>query len=140
MTCKRTQDVFTLDHNYLYTNSRYSNETLLNLNNVAESHAKHLSSSKSIQNTIDLRKDILIYYQNMGGMRSSLNEFRNDIANCPYAAAMITEHWLQKQHLDAEIVPDNWFLFRKDRTLGTNSDTVGGGVLIAVDNSTNLCL
>lgn len=72
----------------------------------------------------------------MSGMRSSLSIFRNDISNCPYDVILITETWLQHQHLDSEIIPSGWSLHRKDRnSIDMNSNQFGGGVLIAVKNT-----
>lgn len=72
----------------------------------------------------------------MSGMRSALDEFRNDIGNSTYEVVIITESWLQNQHLNQEIVPQGWSIFRKDRfKAGNRNDILGGGVFIAVNDS-----
>lgn len=69
-------------------------------------------------------------------MRSKLNEFRNDLSNCPYDVILINETWLQDQYLDTEIITNGWSLFRKDRArLNVENDERGGGVFIAVKDS-----
>lgn len=79
------------------------------------------------------KKNINIYYHNMGGLRTSLNKFKNDLDNSPYEIVFITETWLQQQHLDSEIIPAGWSIFRKDRS--NSSNNVGGGVFIAIKNT-----
>ena len=72
----------------------------------------------------------------MSGMRSKLNEFRNDISNCPYDIVLLSETWLQDQYKDTEIVPNGWSIFRKDRTRrNIENDERGGGVIIAIKDS-----
>lgn len=70
---------------------------------------------------------------NMSGMRSSLESFRNDVCSTDYDVIIITETWLQSQHLSTEIFPSGWTVFRKDRSTNTSiNDCLGGGVIIAV--------
>lgn len=72
----------------------------------------------------------------MSGMRQSLEKFRNDINNCIYDVVIVTESWLQEQHLNLEFLPQGWTIYRKDRSLRNNTDdSLGGGVFIAVRDS-----
>ena len=60
------------------------------------------------------RKELSFYYQNMGGMRTSLESFRNDLASTTYDVVFVSETWLNPDILDQEIVPNGWRLFRHD--------------------------
>lgn len=85
-----------------------------------------------------LRKNLMIYMHNMSGMRSALSEFRADLGNSPYDVVMVNETWLQSQHLDSEIIPSGWNIYRKDRhKCEGRLDQYGGGVFIAVRNELN---
>jgi hypothetical protein len=82
------------------------------------------------------RRSMNAYMMNSSGMRSSLNVFSNDLANSVYDVVFISETWLQSQHLDSEIVPTGWSIFRKNRSMPEGaSDCMGGGVFIAVKNN-----
>lgn len=72
----------------------------------------------------------MYYYHNMGGMRSSLEEFRNDLDNSIYQAAMVSESWAKSAILNQEIVWQGWQVFRCDRNFRD-----GGGVLIAINGN-----
>ena len=37
------------------------------------------------------QRSLSLYYHNMSGLRSKLPDFRNDLANCPFDAVLITE-------------------------------------------------
>lgn len=72
----------------------------------------------------------------MSGMRSSLERFRNDVKNCDYDVIIVSETWLQDQHLVSEILPNGWIIYRKDNDFTNfNNDKRGGGVFIAVKDS-----
>lgn len=69
-------------------------------------------------------------------MRSSMESFRNDVLNCDYDVIIISESWLQISHLNSELLPNGWSIYRKDRTLSSNKeDALGGGVFIAVKDT-----
>lgn len=64
-------------------------------------------------------------------MRGILNEFYLAIQSCLYNVVIITETWLNDNHLNTEIFDNDWNIARLDRP----GDIVGGGVLVAVHNS-----
>ena len=57
-------------------------------------------------------------------MSSKLLEFYAAVSMNEYDAIVIVETWLNSSHLDAEVAPTGWSIFRKDR-FGR-----GGGVMI----------
>lgn len=67
----------------------------------------------------------------MNGMRGCLNEFYITAQSSAYNIFILTETWLNENHLNTEIFNDEWNISRLDRP----GDTVGGGVMIAVHNS-----
>ena len=58
---------------------------------------------------------------------NKLTEFQGLVYGNDFDIAAVTETWLRDGYLDNEILPDEYAIFRKDR-----SDRRGGGVLLAV--------
>lgn len=73
------------------------------------------------------------FYLNVGGMGSKLSDFYPAVAECEYDIIVICETWLNHTHLDGEIAPPGWVLFRRDRPQPDPlpvKPKKGGGVLI----------
>lgn len=81
---------------------------------------------------------VVIYYQNVRGLRSKLNTFRlNLLENC-YPIVALTETWLTHSIRSSELFPDNYTVLRRDRDVMLTGKSRGGGVLLAVDESINI--
>lgn len=81
-----------------------------------------------------------IYYQNVRGIRTKLQDVYKNVLLCNYQVIIFTETWLNDNIFTAEILDDRYQIFRRDRQSNTFSkDKDGGGVLIAVLKSLSAC-
>lgn len=76
--------------------------------------------------------NLLIFYQNVRGLRTKCSTFYNNILSENYPIVVITETWLNSSFSNSEIIDDRYVIYRRDRDLQTSSKERGGGVLIAV--------
>lgn len=72
--------------------------------------------------------DIEIYYQNVRGLRTKLEVFRNNITSFDSDLYAITESGCNESIQDAEIVPQGYKILRCDRMDGRKQ---GGALLVA---------
>ncbi|KAL5274970.1 hypothetical protein ACFFRR_001149 [Megaselia abdita] len=79
-----------------------------------------------------------MYYQNMSGMKSKLDEFYLSTLTSPYDLFIITEIWFNDTVLDNMITSSNYSIFRKDRNKQNSVFTRGGGVMIGVKSAVNI--
>lgn len=80
-----------------------------------------------------MSNNLSIYYQNVRGMRSKLQDIYKSVLSLDYEIIILTETWLNCDIFDAEIFDDRYQVFRRDRQSKTmNEGKEGGGVLIAV--------
>lgn len=78
-------------------------------------------------------KNLSIYYQNVGGMKSKLNLLYLSSVSCLYDIVILVETWLNDSVFDNEIFSNDYFVYRCDRnTKNCPNKISGGGVLIAV--------
>lgn len=75
---------------------------------------------------------LLCYYQNLGGMNSSLSDYRLACSDAAYDVYAFTETWLTENTLSHQIFGNEYSVFRTDRSQQTSSKNSGGGVLLAV--------
>lgn len=75
-----------------------------------------------------------VYYQNVRGLRSKLNQLAQSISYSTNACDVIalTETWLSNDLGDSELSLTGYTVFRCDRSHKTSGYLRGGGVLIAV--------
>lgn len=78
-----------------------------------------------------------IYYQNARSIRGKLNDLYLSSLKVDYDIIVITETWLNDSVLDAEVLNDNYRIYRRDRESTSGSKLDGGGVLIAISNKIN---
>ncbi|KAK9712905.1 hypothetical protein QE152_g24639 [Popillia japonica] len=78
-----------------------------------------------------------IAYQNVNGLRTKVEEFRNGVINHHAKIICLTETNLIPDIYDAEIFPHGYSVFRRDRV--SSCKKTGGGVLVAVDDSFKSC-
>lgn len=77
-----------------------------------------------------------IYYQNVNGLRSKVEEFYLSVISSDYDIIVLTETFLNKSILNSELfVLNDYFVYRRDRDYSKTGQVKGGGVLIAVRNS-----
>lgn len=76
---------------------------------------------------------IVIYYQNLRGLRTKTNEFFMGICNNTSDILIFSETWLIESIYDGELVDDRYMLFRRDRDAYATNKSMGGGVMIAVN-------
>ncbi|XP_055590807.1 uncharacterized protein LOC129742888 [Uranotaenia lowii] len=81
--------------------------------------------------TTNSNAQLMVYYQNAGGMRTKTNEFLLALSSCDYDVIMITETWLKNDIGNSELA-SNYKIYRNDRNANTSHLRRGGGVLIAV--------
>ena len=80
-----------------------------------------------------------IFYLNVRGLRSKVNDFYNNVCTCQSDVIVLTESWLNNDIFDSGIFPNNFIVYRHDRRLLQLGMTRGGGVLIGVRNSFRSC-
>ena len=73
-----------------------------------------------------------LYYQNVRGLRTKLNDIYNNSLLHDFHMILITESWLKEYINDSEILCDKYTVYRHDRSLTTNKKD-GGGVLIGIN-------
>ena len=73
-------------------------------------------------------KDINIYYQNVRGLNTKIDEFSENVLICQYDVIVLTETWLHEGVYSSELFHAKYNVYRCDRR-GTKR---GGGVLVAI--------
>ena len=85
---------------------------------------------------MDPRRGILsVYYQNLGGINTSLAEYKLACSDNAYDLYAFSETWLAPHTLSCQLFDDSYEVFRKDRTNLTSTKSCGGGVLLAIRKS-----
>lgn len=78
---------------------------------------------------------VSIYYQNVTGLRTKLDEFKMIATVNAHDIICITESWLNSGIIDSELIDlNNYTIFRRDRSTSSVVKTDGGGVFIAIKN------
>lgn len=75
-----------------------------------------------------------IFYQNVRGLRSKLNELRSNTHLVCSDIVCLTETWLNGDIEDAELGFGGFTVYRRDRNYGVLPVNRGGGCLISVSN------
>ncbi|XP_062713697.1 uncharacterized protein LOC134290552 [Aedes albopictus] len=88
-------------------------------------------SSKSLIARRDHHDGVLIYYQNAGGMNSSVDEYLFAISDGCYDIIVLTETWLGSRTLSGQVFGTEYEVCRCDRGPRNSRKSTGGGVLIA---------
>lgn len=81
---------------------------------------------------------LLIFYQNVNGIRSKLTELYLNAINLNYDVICLTETNLNAGVFDGEILDDRYNIFRRDRQEANIRKGEGGGVLIATKKHLNV--
>ena len=72
-----------------------------------------------------------MYYQNVRGLRSKINEFSTNIDLFHYDLFALTETWLHDDIFNSELFSPSFKVIRADRNCEATGRTRGGGVLLA---------
>lgn len=75
------------------------------------------------------------YYQNAGGIRTRLDEFKRNVELCNHDVIFLTETWLNDSFSTSEVKLENFEVYRTDRDSLASGRSRGGGVMIAVHKS-----
>ncbi|XP_055528626.1 uncharacterized protein LOC129720837 isoform X2 [Wyeomyia smithii] len=75
---------------------------------------------------------IHLYYQNVCGMNSTIDDYMLAFSRGCYDIIALTETWLDNRTQSSYVLENEYNGFRCDRGLHNNRKTTGGGVLIAV--------
>ncbi|XP_062557893.1 uncharacterized protein LOC134222747 [Armigeres subalbatus] len=81
-----------------------------------------------------------IYYQNVRGLRTKIDDFFLSTIDSNYDAIVLTETWLDDRIYSAQLFNHQYEIFRNDRNRLNSSKLRGGGVLIAVNRRLSCCL
>ncbi|XP_055522759.1 uncharacterized protein LOC129716939 [Wyeomyia smithii] len=92
------------------------------------------SADKKLPSSEFRSSDLHIYYQNVGGMNTSIEEYFLACSDESYDVIVFTETWLNDRTLSSQIFGDNYDVFRTDRCPLNSTKSIGGGVLIAVNH------
>lgn len=99
-------------------------------NDVARPDAA--SSSRISADTGAPSLQALLYYQNVGGINSSLAEYQLACSDACYDIYAFTETWLNSNTLSTQLFDDSFSVYRQDRSALNSDKESGGGVLLAV--------
>ena len=86
------------------------------------------SSIQSIQ------KQLSLYYQNVRGLRTIIDELFVAVSDAEYDVIILTETWLNDEINSLQLFGTMYTVYRRDRDPASCGKTRGGGVLIAVSN------
>ncbi|XP_058817105.1 uncharacterized protein LOC131680407 [Topomyia yanbarensis] len=75
-----------------------------------------------------------IYYQNVRGLRTKIDELFVAATDVDYDVIVLTETWLNDQINSIQQLGPSYTIYRNDRDPSSTGKTRGGGVLIAVSN------
>lgn len=89
------------------------------------------SSTPTIQHADN--DDVLIYYQNAGGMNSTTHDYLLATSNECYDVIVLTETWLDSRTISSQVFNSEYDVFRCDRGPRNSRKSTGGGVLVAVN-------
>lgn len=79
-----------------------------------------------------------LYYQNVRGMRTKVNDISLEIQSEDYDFLLLTETWLNNSFSSSEIFDSNYVVHRSDRDVFLSGKGRGGGVLVAVKSCIKL--
>ena len=86
----------------------------------------------SASNNAPASSNILMYYQNVGGINSSLAEYQLAFTDLCYDVYALAETWLNGNTLTNQLFDNSYSVYRQDRSSLNSNKRSGGGVLLAV--------
>ncbi|XP_058827779.1 uncharacterized protein LOC131687700 [Topomyia yanbarensis] len=94
--------------------------------------AAHLSTAQPSGHY--LQEHLSIYYQNVRGLRTKIDELFIAVSDAEYDVIVLTETWLNDQINSLQLFGSKYTAYRNDRDPDSTGKKRGGGVLIAVSN------
>ncbi|XP_065083623.1 uncharacterized protein LOC135705713 isoform X2 [Ochlerotatus camptorhynchus] len=89
--------------------------------------------SRESSRSIPCRKqDVVIFYQNAGGMNSDVEEYRLAGSDRCYDITVLCETWLDYRTPSSQVFGPDYEVFRCDRNPNNSRKSTGGGDLVAV--------
>lgn len=79
----------------------------------------------------DNNNKLLIYYQNVRGLRTKTDNFYRQMSLSSYHVIVLTETWLLDGVFNTELFDERYIVWRRDRDYSLTGQSRGGGVLIA---------
>lgn len=76
--------------------------------------------------------NITLFYHNVGGMNTSVAEYKLAISDECYDLYAFTESWLCENTVNNQLFSESYSVYRQDRSPLNSCKTRGGGVLLAV--------
>ena len=86
---------------------------------------------------VTVKERLLVYYQNVRGLRTKIDDFFIAVAECNFDIIVLTETWLDEKIYSAQLFGNLFTVFRCDRNSLNSRKSRGGGVLIAVSARLN---
>ncbi|XP_053699446.1 uncharacterized protein LOC128746423 [Sabethes cyaneus] len=80
---------------------------------------------------------ITVYYQNVRGLRTKIEDLFLTVSNAEYDIIALTETWLNEEIHSVQLFGTNYTVYRNDRDPSATGKKRGGGVLIAVSSKIN---
>ncbi|XP_055613767.1 uncharacterized protein LOC129760192 [Uranotaenia lowii] len=102
----------------------------LNLGNSLHSFKLQFERRSGV--SVGSRDQLSIYYQNVGGINSCVNEYLLATSCSSYDIVAFTETWLNDRTLTSQVFSSDYTVFRRDRGPHNSTESTGGGVLIAI--------
>lgn len=78
--------------------------------------------------------DLRIYYQNVRGLRTKIDDFFLAVGDEEYDVIVLTETWLDDAIHSAQLFANSYTVIRTNRSPMNSRKTKGGGVLIAISS------
>lgn len=140
-TCRKSDTTTLNSSKSTFTQSTF---TLASVEFIAQSSTGEIPSSSATETNTFARvqsselqsnfslNGLLCYYQNLGGINTSLTEYLLACSDAAYDIYAFTETWLKNTTPSSTIFGNVYSVFRTDRSSLNSSKSTGGGVLLAV--------
>lgn len=79
-----------------------------------------------------MNNELIVYYQNVNGLRTKTHTFFTNILNSDYDVICLSETNLSSSVESSELFNEDYCVYRRDRESSACSKSDGGGVLVAV--------
>lgn len=87
-----------------------------------------------------MSNELTVYYQNVRGLRTKIDDFFLTAVESNYDAIVLTETWLDERIHSTQLFGSLFTVFRIDRNQNNSTKSRGGGVLIAVSKRLSCCI
>lgn len=86
-----------------------------------------------------VQSPLVIYYQNVGGMNSTLTDYKLACSDACYDIYAFSETWLNDHTHSKQLFDCTYNVYRQDRSSSNSTKRSGGGVLLAIRSCFNSC-